>query len=108
MTEQEKRDIHIAENTAGLFCTTCNNCLEKCTKELPVPDLMRAFMYAYGYANLEKAQTLLADLETGSDPCVDCSDCQVNCTKGFDVRSKIADISRLTSGTKRLYYLNIS
>lgn len=100
MTEQEKRDIHIAENTAGLFCTTCNNCLDKCTKELPVPDLMRAFMYAYGYANLEKAQSLLADLETGSEPCVDCSDCIVDCTKGFDVRSKIADISRLNQVPK--------
>lgn len=97
MTEQEKKDIHIAENTAGLFCTTCNNCLQKCNKDLPVPDLMRAFMYAYGYANLEKAQTLLADLETGSDPCVDCDDCLVDCTKGFDVKTKIADISRLTS-----------
>jgi len=97
MTEQEKRDIHIAENTAGLFCTTCNNCLQKCSKDLPVPDLMRAFMYAYGYANPEKAQTLLADLETGPDPCVDCNDCQVECTKGFDVKTKIADISRLTT-----------
>ncbi len=100
MTEEEKRDIHIAENTAGLFCTTCKNCLEKCTNELPVPDLMRAFMYAYGYANLEKAQTLLADLETGLDPCVDCSDCQVDCTKGFDVKAKIADISRLNQVPK--------
>lgn len=98
MTDQEKRDIHIAENTAGLFCTTCNSCLDKCTKQLPVPDLMRAFMYAYGYANMEKAQTLLAELAAGPDPCVDCSDCSItNCTKGFDIKAKITDISRLTS-----------
>jgi predicted aldo/keto reductase-like oxidoreductase len=96
MTDQEKRDIHIAENTAGLFCTTCNECLTRCNNELPVPDLMRAFMYAYGYSNLEKAQTLLSDLETGLNPCVDCNACEVDCTKGFDVKAKIADISRLT------------
>ena len=98
MTDQEKRDIHIAENTAGLFCTTCNSCLDKCTNQLPVPDLMRAFMYAYGYANMEKAQTLLADLGTGTDPCVDCSDCNIkDCTKGFDIKAKITDISRLAA-----------
>lgn len=59
---------------------------------------MRAYMYAYGYANMEMAHSLLSELETGPDPCVDCSDCAIdNCTKRFDIRSKITDISRLVN-----------
>ena len=98
MTDAEKKDIMITASEQGLFCTTCNNCLEKCSKSLPVPDLMRAYMYAYGYANMEMAHSLLSELETGPDPCVDCSDCAIdNCTKRFDIRSKITDISRLVN-----------
>ncbi|MCD4769131.1 MAG: aldo/keto reductase [Bacteroidales bacterium] len=97
MTEQEKRDISIAENRPGLFCSACSKCLDECNNGLPVPDLMRAYMYAYGYANPEKAYTLLSDLGTGVNPCVDCSDCSVSCAKKFDVKTKIADISRLTT-----------
>ncbi|HUS87236.1 MAG TPA: aldo/keto reductase [Bacteroidales bacterium] len=96
MTEKEKKDVLIAMNEPGLFCTTCNNCLELCKKGLPVPDLMRAYMYAYGYANIEKAHTLLSDLNLGSDPCGNCSSCDITCTKRFDIRGKIGDISRLT------------
>ena len=98
MTKDEEKALIIARNEPGLFCTNCNNCLQKCKNDLPVPDLMRAFMYAYGYANTEKAYSLLGELGTGSDPCLDCSECVIdNCTKGFDIRSKISDISRLVS-----------
>lgn len=96
MTEEDRNAIMIASNGPGLFCTACNNCLSKCSKLLPVPDLMRAYMYVYGYANIEKAHSLLSELGTGSDPCADCNDCTIdNCTKRFDIRSKITDISRL-------------
>ncbi|MCD4770289.1 MAG: aldo/keto reductase [Bacteroidales bacterium] len=97
MTEQEEMDIRIAENRPGLFCSACSKCLNECKNLLPVPDLMRAYMYAYGYANMEKAHTLLSDLGTGANPCIDCSDCNVSCAKNFDVKTKIADISRLTT-----------
>ncbi len=96
MTEDDRNAIKIASSGNGLFCTACNNCLEKCRTSLPVPDLMRAYMYAYGYASIEKAHTLLCELGTGPDPCKDCNDCAIdNCTKQFDIRSKITDISRL-------------
>ena len=96
MTENDRDAIKIASSGPGLFCTTCNNCIRKCRQSLPVPDIMRAYMYAYGYANIEKANKLLCELETGSDPCADCDDCAIDdCTKRFDIKSKITDISRL-------------
>jgi predicted aldo/keto reductase-like oxidoreductase len=95
MSDQEKKDILIAGNEPGLFCKGCNNCLHSCPLNLPVPDLMRAYMYAYGYSNPAMAYELLGDLGTGSSPCSDCQTCQVDCSNHFNVKDKISDISRL-------------
>jgi predicted aldo/keto reductase-like oxidoreductase len=96
MTDQDKKDILIANADQGLFCTGCSNCLRTCPMNLPVPDLMRAYMYAYGYSNPAMAYDLLGDLGTGFSPCSDCSVCKVKCSNNFNVKEKIADISRLT------------
>jgi hypothetical protein len=67
-----------------------------CPLKLSVPDLMRAYMYAYGYSNPSQAYALLNDLGYGNDPCRNCSGtCSVKCSRDFDVKGKIADISRL-------------
>jgi predicted aldo/keto reductase-like oxidoreductase len=95
LSDQDKKDILIASAEQGLFCTGCSNCLRTCPLNLPVPDLMRAYMYAYGYSNPSMAYELLGDLGTGSSPCTHCQTCKVKCTNNFNVREKIADISRL-------------
>ena len=97
ITEQEKKDLIIASAEVGLYCTGCTLCLNSCRMNLPVPDLMRAYMYAYGYSNPTMAQSLLGELGTNDNPCKECSSCNVKCTKKFDVREKIADISRLVN-----------
>ena len=97
ITEQEKKDLLIASAEKGLYCTGCIKCLSACPLNLPVPDLMRAYMYAYGYSNPAMAHSLLGELGTNDNPCKDCSSCRVKCTKKFDIREKIADISRLVN-----------
>jgi predicted aldo/keto reductase-like oxidoreductase len=97
ITESEKKDLMIAAAETGLYCTGCTRCLQACRKSLPVPDLMRAYMYAYGYSNPGMAYSLLGELGTNDNPCKDCNTCQVNCTKNFNIREKIADISRLVN-----------
>ncbi len=97
LTDSEKQDIIAAADEKGLFCTGCAKCLAECPLNLPVPDLMRAYMYAYGYSNPAMAHSLLSELGTGDNPCRDCDSCLVGCTKNFDVREKIADISRLVN-----------
>jgi predicted aldo/keto reductase-like oxidoreductase len=97
ITDQEKKDLIIARAEKGLYCTGCIKCLGNCTMNLPVPDLMRAYMYAYGYSNPAMAHTLLSELGTNDNPCKECSSCKVECTKNFDIREKIADISRLVN-----------
>jgi predicted aldo/keto reductase-like oxidoreductase len=97
MNDQEKKDVLIASAEQGLFCTGCSSCLRTCPLNLPVPDLMRAYMYAYGYSSPAMAYNLLGDLETGSSPCTGCQTCKVKCTNNFNVKQKIADISRLVN-----------
>ena len=95
MSDEENEHLSLASNDIGMFCTGCRECLPVCRKSLPVPEYMRAYMYTYGYSNLEKAHTLLSDLGEGANPCGDCTDCTVKCTMRFNVKDKIADVSRL-------------
>jgi len=95
LNDQEKKDLLLAKAEPGLFCTGCNNCVKNCPLSLPIPDLMRAYMYVYGYSNPNMAYQLLGELGTGSAPCSNCQICQVNCTNNFNVKEKISDISRL-------------
>ncbi len=100
LTEQEKNDLIIASAETDLYCTGCTKCLASCRMRLPVPDLMRAYMYAYGYSNPAMAYSLLGELGTNSDPCSNCTSCLVKCTRNFNIREKISDISRLVNVPK--------
>jgi predicted aldo/keto reductase-like oxidoreductase len=97
LTDAEKNDLIVPIAESGLYCNGCNNCIPACPKNLPVPELMRAYMYAYGYSNTSMAHSLLEELGTGENPCNECDECHVECVKNFMVRDKIADISRLVN-----------
>ncbi len=97
ITDDEKKDLLVASTETGLYCTGCTKCLKACPLNLPVPDLMRAYMYAYGYSNPGMAYSLLGELGTNDNPCKDCGTCTVECTKNFNIKEKIADISRLVN-----------
>ena len=97
ITDQEKNDLLLAGTETGLYCAGCGNCLRTCKKNLPVPDLMRAYMYAYGYSNKTMAYSLLSELGTNVNPCYECNSCEVQCTRNFDIKEKITDISRLVN-----------
>jgi uncharacterized protein len=83
------------QKLAGLFCQGCEDCLDPCRMHLPIPELMRSYMYGHAYRNREKAQSLVMALELPRNPCGECDSCPVVCAKGFDVRARIRDIVRL-------------
>ena len=97
MTDKEKGDLALGTSESGLYCQGCQRCVPGCSKRLPIPDIMRSYMYAYGYGNASMAQTLLAELKLPSGVCSDCTECSVRCVKGFNVPEKITDITRLTT-----------
>jgi uncharacterized protein len=97
LTDKEKSDLVMPVAESGLYCNGCSTCSARCSRNLPVPELMRAYMYAYGYSNPAMAHSLLTEIGTSADPCCQCDECTVDCIKNFRVREKIADISRLVN-----------
>jgi predicted aldo/keto reductase-like oxidoreductase len=59
-SDQEKDFLAMAATQTGLYCQGCSKCVASCPYNLPIPDLMRAYMYAYGYRETAKAGELLS------------------------------------------------
>jgi uncharacterized protein len=95
LSEDEKQDLASAATEKGLYCDGCRECTGQCTKGLPIPDMMRAYMYTYGYRDAYLGQKTIKALDLAENLCEDCDECTVFCRKGFDVAEKIKDVSRL-------------
>jgi predicted aldo/keto reductase-like oxidoreductase len=95
LTDTEKKDLRKEASLPGLYCQGCRTCLGQCPEHLPIPDLMRAYMYTYGYPNLTHAQDLVLSLNLPDRVCEDCTLCPVKCSIGFNVSKKIRDVARL-------------
>jgi len=97
LTDEEMKDLKLASNeiTPGLYCRQCRQCMVQCNQKIDIPTIMRSYMYAYGYRNLEHARFTLENAGLPGLPCIDCSICTVKCSAGFDVRQKVMDIARL-------------
>jgi len=93
--KETQEELKRAASTSGLFCQGCGQCVKQCIAELPIPDLMRAYMYTYDYRNLALAKGLVVSLGLPGRVCEDCSSCPVRCSIGFNVPAKIRDIVRL-------------
>ena len=97
LTDQEIKDLNIAslENGPGLYCHQCRTCVPQCINRLEIPTIMRSYMYAYGYRNMEHARHTLIEADFSGKPCESCNECKVKCVAGFNVKERILDISRL-------------
>ncbi|MDR1170569.1 MAG: aldo/keto reductase [Prevotellaceae bacterium] len=77
-----------------LYCQNCGNCVKQCSKHLPVPDIMRAYMYNYGYKYPALSKETLTELAVAGNACSGCEKCTVtHCPSGFNVAGKIAAIT---------------
>ena len=95
MTDQEEADLLVEKSQGGLYCQGCEHCVPTCPQRLPIPELMRAYMYTYGYRDSRQAQELLMSLHMPVNPCAGCTECSVICAKNFAVAERIQDVSRL-------------
>ncbi len=96
LTAPEKEELLLASAQPGLYCNACSTCTPLCKAGLRIPEMMRAYMYVYGYGNMTLAADLLKETGVSENPCKDCNVCNVKCIKGFDIRKKVTDIARLT------------
>lgn len=76
-----------------LYCQQCGKCRPQCPEHLPIPDIMRAYMYAYGYKYSKMSKETLGELDLPADICKNCDTCRVTCPSGFNVSAKIAAIT---------------
>jgi predicted aldo/keto reductase-like oxidoreductase len=95
LTKTEKNELKTGTSTTDLYCQGCGRCLSQCPAELPIPDLMRAYMYAYGYRQPSLAHNLITSLALPRAVCNDCHSCRVVCLNEWNVAEKIGDIIRL-------------
>jgi len=95
LSAAEREQLRTASMKAGLYCQGCGACVGRCAQGLPIPDLMRAHMYLYGYRNLVAAQDLVLSLALPREVCDDCGACPVACTNGWNLRDRVRDVVRL-------------
>ncbi len=95
LTASERQYLKSTSLQAGLYCQGCGMCVGQCVSRLPIPDLMRAHMYVYGYRNLIAAQDLVLSLGLPDEVCGDCAACTVACTNGWVLKDRLRDIARL-------------
>ena len=96
LNDAEKKELAREASLPGLYCQGCRECLGQCAARLPIPELMRAYMYVYDYRNLDMARDLVVSLGLPSRVCgEDCTLCPVKCSVGFNIREKILDIVRI-------------
>ena len=92
LTDAEKEDLRRASLWPSLYCQGCGQCLEQCPVGLPIPDLMRAYMYAYGYRQPALAKSLVKSLDLANRLCEDCSSCAIQCLNGWNIAAKIREL----------------
>ena len=95
LTPSEKSSLKKAISSNSFYCQGCEQCLKSCPAQLPIPDLMRAYMYLYGYRNMVQAQDLVLSLNLPANPCDDCGACPVKCTNQWNVSERVRNIVRL-------------
>ena len=93
LTPEEKTELEKSKQYSGLYCQQCEECRPQCPAGLDIPTLMRGYMYAYGYKNLQAAKETLDQIRLTHIACEDCASCHVRCAMGFDVRQRAMDVA---------------
>ena len=94
-TDEEERFLADKSFVARAeFCQQCGKCKEDCPKQVDIPALMRAHMYAVQYRNGGMAREMLASVAPGRglDACDGCESCMVACRNSVQIAKKIAHL----------------
>ena len=96
LTNDERQYLAALCDKDSLFCQQCNKCIAQCNSGLPIPDIMRAYMYTYGYKQSALSKATLGELAIDEAVCNKCEECKVNCPSGFNVRENCRSFTCFT------------
>ncbi len=99
LTEEEKKALKKEAAHPTHYCQGCRGCLGTCPERLPIPDLMRAYMYTYDYRNIDLARDLIVSLDLPEKVCEGCPSCLVRCASNFNISQKIQAILNFRDAT---------
>jgi len=97
LDEKDKKYLAYLSDKELLYCQNCEKCVSDCRKHLPIPTIMRAYMYNYGYKQALLSKETLTELALSNNTCSDCISCTVKCPSGFKVADKIAAITPIVN-----------
>ena len=93
LNQDEKAYLAGLYNQEMLYCQNCGTCVEQCAEHLPIPDIMRAYMYTHGYKYPALSKETLLEVNLSATACSSCSTCKVTCPSQFNIAQKIAAIA---------------
>jgi len=97
-TEEERKFLEKAQvKLAQSFCTHCEQCRPSCPYNVDIPTLMRTYMYAYQYNNIQHALITEKSIpeEAGLNRCYLCDSCSVACPRSLNVTNRIEALKEL-------------
>ncbi|MBS1874356.1 MAG: aldo/keto reductase [Acidobacteria bacterium] len=85
------------EMLTPLYCRMCGACEGKCSKGLPVADLIRYVSYADGYGEFAMAREQFLEMPENlrTVRCGDCDDCSIQCPNGVRVFDRVSRAQEL-------------
>ncbi len=92
LSEAEKKSLQLASLQRGPFyCRDCRTCIASCPRDVEIPTLMRAYMYAEGYRNHIQARMTVAELpdHCGLKVCQNCASCSATCRYGININERV-------------------
>ncbi len=95
LSDAEKEYLKAASASPTLYCQGCGRCVRQCRTKLPIPEIMRAYMYIHGYQNSKVGLELLSSLNLPGRVCENCALCPVQCSNGWRVADKIRNVVRM-------------
>lgn len=100
LTADDEQLLAAATREAGPgLCRMCPVCQAQCRFGLPVPETLRALMYARGYRDVDRGRQAFADCQPRSmpPPCGECPGCTATCPHGVQVCQQIHQAHELWS-----------
>lgn len=87
-----------ARRTSDRYCRpACDACTGSCPHGVPIPDVLRARMYAEDYGDPARGRGAHAGLDVDASACLTCSGapCRGACPHGLDLATRVRDTPRL-------------